>query len=133
MGIKEINEYSKLLEKIEKNFVNNVFEDIEVADLTFLSRGRPRSMCRWCISSKRNMIYYRDELSDFIFKEPDTYGQMVSWLRYLIKHFFAPKDIILNGMLEFESISGIYIGKVFISCNEVSKKIFEQVIYMEPF
>lgn len=134
LSIKEINEFGTILEKIEKNFINKEFDkDIDVAELHFPTRGRPRSMCRWYISSKRNMLYYFDELDDFIYKEPDTYGQMVSWLRYLIKHYFTPKGIILNGMLEFESISGMYMGKVFITCNEVNKKIYEQMFGFGPF
>lgn len=129
LNIQEVNEFRSLLDKIETNFISNSLDkEIQVGDLTFPIRGRPRTMCRWYISSRRNMLYYNCDIDEFVYKEPDSIGQMVTWLKYLIQHFFAPKGIILNGKMEIETVSGIYWGFLIIKYNEVSKKIFEQMI-----
>lgn len=65
--------------------------------------GQPSLFCQWFINDN-------DEL---VWDEGEKFFCHIEWLEYLIKHFFAPLDYILNGEIRYfgEIESGIIIVK----------------------
>lgn len=129
LNVQDVNDFRSLLDKIETHFINKAFDkEIKVGQLTFPVNGRPRTMCRWYISSKTilspNMFQYKSDLDDNVYNEADLIGEMVAWLNYLIQHFFIPKEIILNGEMELGTFTDILCGVVLIKDNRVQKSIW---------
>jgi len=74
--------------------------------------GVPGLWCGWEINE--------DEL---YWDGNEKFYNYVEWLRYLIKNFFSPWKIILNGEISWVGESSDDLGKIIVTDNEIVVKI----------
>lgn len=93
----------------------------------------PRSFwCDW------EMSYYTDRSPRHTFKEEYFLGHNGSekfycyteWLQYLIDHFFAPNEVMVNGEVEWVGESPNDRGKIVVKDN-VMKVLKAKITYVE--
>lgn len=124
----EIKNFKKFKFQLEQNYMcQKYYEDIHINDRIFPAIDRPTSICRWNISNSGKRFFYRYNLDDFLYKEKESYVELIDWLRYLIKYFVIPNNAILNGKLNFSANDDTFIGKVFVIQNFIEKAIYKKI------
>lgn len=73
----------------------------------------PGLWCQWII--RDNML---------VWDGGEKFYKYVEWLRYLIKHFFAPQGYVLNGTVRFNGEDKDDCGIIVIINNVVKKEYF---------
>ena len=132
LTLQQVQDFKKFEEHLECIFTNTKFyENIQIGQYNFPANDRPRSMCRWFLSSSHQRLCYDDSTDDFLYKERDTISEMFRWLKYLIKYFFVPNNIIISGKLTFFSVDDTIFGKAHIYHNVVEKTIYEKTFDIE--
>lgn len=78
-------------------------DDADIDQDSAYENDQPGSFCQWVINDNDELVW--DGGEKFFFH--------TEWLEYLIKHFFAPLDYILNGEIKYigELEAGIIIVK----------------------
>ena len=74
---------------------------------------QPSLWCQWIISDDGNLLEWDGGEKFYYYTE---------WLKYMIKHFFTPWEIILNGQIEWEGEDRNDRGKIIVENNKVTIK-----------
>ena len=80
----------------------------------------PGLWCQWVIETPKN-----DE-QVLCWDGNEKFYNYVEWLKYLIKHFFQPWGVLLNGEIEWTGEESGDLGKIVVTNNEV--KVLEGTI-----
>jgi hypothetical protein len=75
--------------------------------------GQPGLWCNWILT---------DDGTELKWNGSEKFCSYVEWLEYLIKHFFEPWGIELNGEIEWQGEDRYDIGKIVVDDNEVEVK-----------
>lgn len=87
-------------------------EDIAVGDYNTPPKGQPGLWCQWII-----------ENGELKWDGGEKFYNYVEWLQYLIKNFFAPWGVILNGEDRND------VGMIVVTDNKVTTKVGEIVYH----
>jgi hypothetical protein len=71
--------------------------------------AQPGLWCQWVINNKNELMWDGNE----------KFYNYVEWLKYLIKNFFQPWGVLLNGEIEWEGEESSDRGKIVVTNNEV--------------
>jgi hypothetical protein len=95
-------------------------EDLSIINYN-MSDPQPGLWCQWIIEGDK-----------LIWDEGEKFYDYVKWLEYLIKHFFAPSDYVLNGTVYYEGEDPDDFGKIIATNNVVrvvyGKRVYEEVV-----
>ena len=84
------------------------------------SGNQPGLWCQWIIEGDK-----------LVWDEGEKFYNYVEWLEYLIKHFFAPSDYVLNGTVYYEGEDSDDFGKIIVADNVVKvaygHRVYEEV------
>lgn len=94
----------------DDNFGQN--KDDSIIDYNDAPSTVPGLWCNWRISEDCTCLEWDDRTEKFY--------NYIEWLEYLIRNFFAPKDIILNGMVEWQGENRNDQGKISVRDNTVT-------------
>jgi hypothetical protein len=73
------------------------------------SDGQPGLWCQWILTDDQTLEWDGGE----------KFYNYTEWLQYLIKHFFQPWGITLNGEIEWQGEDRSDMGKIIVEDNEV--------------
>jgi hypothetical protein len=76
----------------------------------FNGTGQPGLWCNWVLT---------DDGEELEWNGSEKFYNYTEWLEYLIKHFFEPWGIELNGEIEWQGEDRYDIGKIIVEDNEV--------------
>jgi len=125
LTLEKIKIFDKFKIQLENIYLSNqMHQDININGISFPGFCRPKSMCRWYISIRQDQLFYEDTCDDFIYVHKETTEEMISWLKYLLKYFFVPQKIVLNGKMTFFTEDDKQFSKILITNNTIDLKIY---------
>jgi len=96
------------------------FDDIYEENKRRLAEGlcQPGLWCQWELSDEETLEW----------NQVEKFYEYTEWLKYLIKHFFEPWGIKLNGEIEWDGEDSEDFGKIVVKDNDV-KELFGKITY----
>lgn len=82
---------------------------------------QPGLWCQWIINEKNELVWDNGE----------KFYNYIEWLEYLINHFFAPFDYILNGEMMWQGEDYYDQGIIVVNNNKISLKERSELICLK--
>jgi len=79
--------------------------------------GQPGLWCKWCLEFNSETEKY-----ELVWSGEEKFYYYTEWLEYLIKHFFAPWKLKLNGEITWQGEESSDMGKIIVVDNVVTTK-----------
>jgi hypothetical protein len=96
-------------------------QDMDDTIMNYNSAGsQPGLWCQWIINNRNELVW----------DDGEKFYNYVEWLKYLIKHFFAPSGYVLNGTVFYDGEDSDDFGKIIVTDNIV-KVAYGHRVYEE--
>lgn len=104
-------------------------DSFDILDYNNAPTGQPGLWCKWTISVFKGKQFVE-------WNEREKFYDYTDWLHYLVKHFFEPWGITLNGLIEWQGEDSSDRGQIVVKDNQISIRegrwIWDAPVPFEP-